>query len=674
MGAHHRLPARVLMDSDITSPSPYRVRKRRRRQHRRHARRRILLGLLLIFLIALGVAVWTALPAARATQDARRQIRALQAEKATLSHMPSSAELATLEGHVHQLASDMQTIDSAWGIWKGPALLVSQVSPSLHAQVQQVDTLVPLGVQITRASDRLLQVFTPIVAQTGTSLDSSTLATLAARLASQRATLQSLARQFAEADTLRQQIDESAVPGALQSGMQLIDTYLPAAPAAMRALAAAPEALGIDGPRTYLLVPQNPEDLRASGGFIGTVVLLRAENGHVHLIRSQSSDRVENGVRPNVIPPLPLALHAWGAWFFRDANWSADYPTSAQLLALFYTLAMRQHLDGVIAITPEMLRTVFALTGPVTVPGIPTPLTADNAFRIIDEGVNLPGRIDKSFAVKVYKAVFDRLLTGPHTIDSAVLRSVRQNVLAHDLQIFSYDPEVESAIRATHADGAINPTTGDYLYVVDTNVNQNKINQFIQEHISYSAAVQPDHTILATTTIQYRNDAMLQLMAQKYGGTQYQDFVRVFVPEGSTLVSASGFDQQWPTFTVHHKTQFSGFFAVPSLQTHTVTLQYRIPATAAPQETYSLYVQRQAGTGAIPFDATISGIWLASGQATLHTTLTRDVTLSAPLLGGLGVRPPSPPPPDPLLTPGSHPEPWVSVPTGLVPMPPLQAP
>jgi hypothetical protein len=225
-----------------------------------------------------------------------------------------------------------------------------------------------------------------------------------------------------------------------------------------------------------------------------------------------------------------------------------------------------------------------------------------------------------------------------------------------------------------HADDAIDPTTGDYLYVVDTNVSTDKVNQFVQERTSYQAVVQTDHSILATLTIQYVNDADTASILPQYRKLErpdYEDFVRVFVPEGSTLLSATGLDQHWPTYTVHHKTQFAGYFALTSHQFRTVTFQYRIPSTADPANLYTLRVQRQPGSNAIPFQAVISTTGAMDvngrldGQASLQTLLTKDATLSASLLGGVTTsHAPVAPPPEPLLVPGAHPEPWVSVPSG----------
>ena len=50
--------------------------------------------------------------------------------------------------------------------------------------------------------------------------------------------------------------------------MQKLDALLPLAQVGVDAALAAPEALGQNGPRTYLILAQNEDELRPTGGFI----------------------------------------------------------------------------------------------------------------------------------------------------------------------------------------------------------------------------------------------------------------------------------------------------------------------------------------------------------------------------------------------------------------------
>jgi len=283
---------------------------------------------------------------------------------------------------------------------------------------------------------------------------------------------------------------------SVQAGLRQLDAVLPGAPATLRALATLPAALGAHGPRDYLLVPQNSEDLRATGGFIGTVGVIRVDRGRATFVDGRNSYAVDqfHNSRPDAYPPLPLMLHHFGAWYFRDANWSADFPTTARLLEIFYALGVRRHVDGVIAFDQALLPDLLALTGPVPVPGYPETLTPANAFARIDYYVNVrapaPNEKDsKEFALAAYKAVFDRLLALPHGVGLRALATMRDATRAHDLLLYADDPSVQRTVRLARADGGIDRTRDDYLYVVDTNTSYNKLNGLIDERIAGHAHI-----------------------------------------------------------------------------------------------------------------------------------------------------------------------------------------
>ena len=67
-------------------------------------------------------------------------------------------------------------------------------------------------------------------------------------------------------------------------------TGWPASPrAADQAARLLPPLLGADGPRRYLLVSQNPAELRATGGMFGAYAVIQADGGRVRMGRQGSS-------------------------------------------------------------------------------------------------------------------------------------------------------------------------------------------------------------------------------------------------------------------------------------------------------------------------------------------------------------------------------------------------
>ena len=69
--------------------------------------------------------------------------------------------------------------------------------------------------------------------------------------------------------------------------------------------------------------------------------------------------------------PLQKYLKAEN-WHLRDANWSPDFIESAQKAEWFYHQERGpiDKFDGVIAITPEVLKRIITITGSITIDGI----------------------------------------------------------------------------------------------------------------------------------------------------------------------------------------------------------------------------------------------------------------------------------------------------------------
>ncbi len=549
--------------------------------------------------------------------------------------------------------------------------MLSQVDPSLHRQLVQVDPLLDYGTHVAQAVHLARQPLEPVVATEsgGRHFDGPT---LVSDLASSRSSMRRATQLISEALQARKSIVMKDLPGWAQRDIARLDPLLSKAPDDLRAATALPAALGSDGVRNYLVIPQNSHDLRATGGFIGTVAILQLDHGHAKLIKLQDSYAVDKGHRPDVDQPAPLFAHGWIPWYFRDANWSADFPTTAKLLEAFYQLGTQQRVDGVIAFDDQLLPGLFDALGPIHVPGYKETLTAANAFQRLDYQVNAVGKGDKAFALAAYKAVFAKLLALPKGSVRAVLDDIRTGISQHHIELYANDASVDDAISIAKADGAIDQTRGDYFYLVDTNTSTFKIAQLIDRSITYAAVIQPDRSVLATLTIHYTNHADAAHVSPLEAGSRFTSIVRVFVPLGSTLLGTRGFDQAWPTFTVHNKTQFTGYFGINAQSTHDVVLHYRIPANADPGDSYHLTIQKQAGVGPVPVRLAISaasGVRLHAASLPAKVLLDQDVSLVTSLTGGTPHLLKLVYLSEPAVTPGSHPEPWVTVPDGWVGLP-----
>jgi len=87
--------------------------------------------------------------------------------------------------------------------------------------------------------------------------------------------------------------------------------------------------LGHDNPKQYLLIFQNNSEIRSTGGFIGTYGLLTIDQGAIKSLFVDGIFNVDGQLHEKIIPPRPIQKIST-AWSMHDANWFADFPTSAQ--------------------------------------------------------------------------------------------------------------------------------------------------------------------------------------------------------------------------------------------------------------------------------------------------------------------------------------------------------
>ncbi|HTP56677.1 MAG TPA: DUF4012 domain-containing protein, partial [Candidatus Paceibacterota bacterium] len=264
----------------------------------------------------------------------------------------------------------------------GPALLglVSKI-PGLH-DVKAGWSLVNAGQELSDAGAELTAAVGSF-ANLGQNADRPGLSgvSVSGTLADLDAALTKANDDVTRAGTELQDVDPTAVPDDLRDDFVSFRDRLPAITQLVHDASSLVSFMrsfaGEDKPRRYLVLFQNSSELRPTGGFPGTYGILDMENGRVKNWRADDIYNPDGQLKQLIVPPLQLQSIT-PSWGMRDAAWWADFPTSAGKVMQFWQLEGGSQVDGVIAIHPEVLRDILAITGPLTVPGYDQTITADN--------------------------------------------------------------------------------------------------------------------------------------------------------------------------------------------------------------------------------------------------------------------------------------------------------
>jgi hypothetical protein len=314
---------------------------------------------------------------------------------------------------------------------------------------------------------------------------------------------------------------------------------------AQRGLALLPAILGADGPRTYIVGMLNNAELRGSGGSLLQYALLEIDQGEMRLDGPQTVYEIDRG---RMQLDIPLPEDAWyvrgipDARRFGNANWSPDWPLSAQL-TIDYAREREPDLevDGFIAMTPSVLQNLVQSTGPFRTKW-DIRITRDNAvsFLLHDAYGQFPKPSVRRTALKqVVKGFFDRLLRPKNPV--RLVQGLSRGLADKDVQIWMAAEEEQRFIKHMNWDGAIKKATNkDYLNVVQQNVGGNKLDYFAEQKTGMDVAFDGADAI-ASTTVEILNGVVPPQATWAMGnsGPLHRPMINVYAPGDAVLESAS---------------------------------------------------------------------------------------------------------------------------------------
>jgi hypothetical protein len=443
-----------------------------------------------------------------------------------------------------------------------------------------------------------------------------------------------------------EQVDTARLSPWLAGKVSILNEGLPLLRMGLQMATVAPELLGADEPRTYLILAQNEDELRPTGGFISGAGLITVEQAQVAEVDFLDANLVDDYLnKPYPAPPAPLFDYMGSEiWLFRDANWSPDFPTSAQQAAYLYEYGQGIPVDGVIALDQHAVELLIAGLGEVHIPGVDEPITAANVRQFMREAWN-PDESSttgewilnrKEFIGQMAFAIMERIEADPGSVDWVqVAKGLYQALNERHLLIFVKDATTGRALAQTGWDGSLRQNTGDYLMVADANVGFGKVNPLITKHVDQRVTLNTDGTASSELTLTYthqgqRENIRCQPPPPYTAGITYEalihrcyyDYLRIYVPSGSVLRAATPHPTPGEYFILGKPTDgqavtlsdelgkavFAQLFVVEYGQVLTTRFEYDLPKVVQSddgQHRYTLLIQKQAGTETTQISLTV---------------------------------------------------------------------
>jgi len=564
--------------------------------------------------------------------------------------------------------------------------LLLSIIPSTRASFVSGKNLVAAGQELSEAGERVSQGLSTI--QEADGLDTT------GKLKILTETFDSVLPTLEKADEHLKNVDPTTLPEEYQARLKEIQTLLPNFISSAKNITSFSDTLstllGADGKKRYLLLFQNNTELRPTGGFIGSFAVIDISHGEITNLEvpEGGSYDLQGSLKENLVAPLPLQLIS-ARWEFQDANWFPDFPTSARQTLEFYNSAGWPTVDGVVAVNATFIASLLDFFGPVEMSSYDRTIDSENFLfetqKIVEydyAAYNTAQTDREEPAPKAFIGdLATNLLSKIKDLDTAsllkILDSTQKGFSQKDIQVYFPNNDLQkTAIKLGWA-GEIKQTDRDFLMLTNANLGGGKTDLVIDEKLDLNVSVQNDGRIINTLTITRTHNGINGAI---FTGVNNVDFMRVYVPKGSKLISASGFtipdislfeepDGDWVqdsdvlfyeknasvdpnsgTIISEEagKTVFGNWSQTRPGETSTIIFSYELPFTIKTKtgliqavknkvglndnNTYSLLIQKQSGalnrTTGVTISSDLKTVWSSAEKEKMVFDNTTDSFLS----------------------------------------------
>jgi len=385
-----------------------------------------------------------------------------------------------------------------------------------------------------------------------------------------------------------------------------------------------PSLLGDPKEKKYLVLFQNDNELRPTGGFITAYAVFRIDKGIVHVDRSDDIYVLDNGIsqKPKAPDPIIKYLPKVSVLNLRDTNLSPDFVESMKTFNTLYEKAPASiDVDGIIALdTHVLVSTIKILDDEVVAGGIKFTTEKDTrcdcpqVIYKLEELVSTPRSLDlritslasaqaqrKDILGALLYAIMEKALkSSPKLYWGPLLQDIFAKVSEKHILAYLYNKDAQNGIEALNAAGRIKSYEGDYLHINEANFGGAKSNLFVKESVLMDFDIASDGTVTKKLTINYSNPHAPSDCNLERGNlcinAVLRDWIRIYVPKGSKLIDSKGSEVKISSYEELGKSVFEGFLTVRPKGKATFTISYTLPFKLKRSSPLPILIQKQPGT------------------------------------------------------------------------------
>ena len=360
--------------------------------------------------------------------------------------------------------------------------------------------------------------------------------------------LEQAAPHLEKAEAALKRIDPKEVPEGQRESFEGIQHWFLQNQSVMSQFEELAKALllmvGHEQPRTYLVMFQNPTELRPSGGFFGSYAELTLDRGQIKSLRVPGGGPYDLRSQLTFRRRAPEGMQLLrGEWEFQDVNWFPDFAQTAKKVQEFWRGAGQPTLDGVIAINASILPKLLEKTGPIELPAYKKTISAENFFvetqRAVEIEYDREENKPKAIIGDLAKAILEKMSAMPQTEWLGYAALLAEGMEEKEVQMHFFHPNEQSLARAFGWTGEW-PASRDNLYaLIGANVAGQKTDIRVQEGVNLAIKLHPDGRETGHVTWSRKHTGVPK---EVFYGVKNIQYTRWYFAPGTRVTEASGFE------------------------------------------------------------------------------------------------------------------------------------
>ncbi len=344
-----------------------------------------------------------------------------------------------------------------------------------------------------------------------------------------------------------------------------------------------PQLLGLEERQRYLVLFQNPTELRSSGGWLSSYGIISIERGRVRggievgdvynidglLLPSNNNGETQ-------VPPADMGdALAINNWTFSLANWDPEFSDVAlDAEKLLVESGKVGSVDGVIAVDVTFLQLLLNKWGGVEVNG--ELIDQDNIYTKIFEihneftpGSSLKSDFTKELVQVVMNRFFSLNINDLQDLSEVMSQSLDQKHILLNLK----NSQAQEFIISKGWDGNISKKSLATPAIVEWNWGANKANFFLDRVHTLNLDIVGPQEI----NYSYRLDLKNNSVSNTYPEGDYVNYLRLYLPLNAQIQTVTGFEEgRYSTNKLTDRLEIAGWFNVPAGQGNQLDIQYKL--------------------------------------------------------------------------------------------------